>query len=132
MVESIFIQHLLAVQLGSAAQGEDEVFLDAPEVIFRLSVSEAEYGARVCAAKDVRDAVSVAIDRDVAGEGIRLREDKSLKCEEDAENESESSDHLVDIKPQRGTKSTKFSTCVAEVELLWLGPNRNLGEGVPR
>src|ERR1700752_2796796 len=83
LVESIFIEHLFAVHIGPTAQSENEVFLDAPEVIFRLSVGETEYSARVGAAKDMGDAVSVAIDRDVAGEGIRLREKHSLKCQKD-------------------------------------------------
>ena len=108
MVESIFIQHLLAVQLGRTAESEDEVFLDAPEVVLRLSVSEAEHSARVSTSKDMRNTVSIAIDRDVACEGIRLREDKTLKCHEEANNENESSNHLGDIKPQRCTKRTKI------------------------
>ena len=68
VVESVFIQGLLAVQLGSSAQCVYIVFLDAPEVVFGLSVSKPEHGARVCAAKDVRDAVSVTIDRNRAFE----------------------------------------------------------------
>src|SRR5205085_7168114 len=68
VVESVFIQGLLAVHLRSSAQCVYKVFLDAPEVVFGLSVSKPEHGARVCAAKDVRDAVSVTIDRDGAFE----------------------------------------------------------------
>src|SRR5688572_1042680 len=68
MVESIFVEGPLAIQLRRAAQCEYEVLLDAPEVIFRLSVSEAECGARVCASEDVRYAVSIAINGDRAGE----------------------------------------------------------------
>ncbi len=70
MIESIFIQRLLAVDFGGAAEGADEVFLDAPEVVFSLSVSKAEHRTAVGAAKDVWDAVSVAIDRDVASKWV--------------------------------------------------------------
>ena len=118
MVESIFIEHLLAVQLRRTPQSEDKVFLDAPEVIFRLSVCEAEHSARVSATKDMRNTIIVAINRDVAGEGIRLREENTLKCQEDTESDSES-DHLGDIKPQRGRKSTKTFDEDEQVKVKW-------------
>ena len=93
MVESIFIEHLLAVQLRRTAESEDEVFLDTPEIIFCLSVGEAEHCARVSTTEDMRNTVNVPINRDVAGEGIRLREEKTRKCQEDTESNSESN-HL--------------------------------------
>src|SRR5689334_8276370 len=68
MVESIFVERFLAIQLGRAPERIDEVFLDAPEVVFSLRVCEAENRARVCTPEDMRHAVSVAIDRDVARE----------------------------------------------------------------
>ena len=129
VIESIFFEHLLAVQLGRTTQSENEVFLDTPEVILRLSVSEAEHSAGVSATEDMRHAVSVAIDRDVASEGIRLREEQSLKSQEDADGESKSSNHLADIKPQRGTKSTnvqeykeiKLVTSVGQTVFIFFG-----------
>ena len=90
MIEPIFIEGLLTVNFRRAAQSEDEVFLDAPKVIFRLSVGEAEHCARVSTTKDMRNTVIVAINRDVAGEGIRLCEEKTRKCQEDTESDSES------------------------------------------
>src|SRR5687767_11468943 len=68
MIESIVIEPSLAVYLGGSTECEDKVLLDTPEVVFRLSVCEAKHGARVRAAKHVRDAVSIAIDRDAASE----------------------------------------------------------------
>jgi hypothetical protein len=71
----------------------------------------------------MRNTVTVAIDRDVAGEGIRLREEKTLKCHEEANTDSKSSNHLGDIKPQRRTKSTKIRSAFRNFELLWLRSN---------
>jgi hypothetical protein len=70
MVESIFVERFLAIHFGCPAEGVDEVLLDAPEVVFRLSVSKAEDCARVGAAEDVWHAVFIAIDRDVASEWV--------------------------------------------------------------
>ena len=94
VVESIFIESLLAVNFRSAAEGEDKVFLDAPEVVFGLSVGKAEHGAGVGAAKDVRDAVSVAIDRHAPREWIRLRGKKNCEHHECDNYESESFEHM--------------------------------------
>ena len=95
MVESIFIERLRTVNFRSTAQREDEVFLDAPKIVFRLCVREAEHRACIGAAEDMRNAVRVAIDRNAAGEGICLREEKSLECHDDTYRENESSNHLV-------------------------------------
>src|ERR1043165_7915714 len=94
VVESILIEHLLTVKFRRTTESENEVFLDAPKVVFRLSVCKTKHSARVRAAEDMRNAVRVAIDRDVAGERIRLCEEKSLKGHEDADSESKSSNHL--------------------------------------
>src|SRR5215475_10120486 len=68
VVESILVEHLLAVDFRGTTESEDEVFLDTPKVIFRLSVSKSKDSARVRAAKNMWNAVRVTIDRNVASE----------------------------------------------------------------
>src|SRR5690349_3628855 len=68
MIEPIFSERFLAIQLGRSPERVDEVFLDAPEVVFSLRVRKAENGARVCTPEDMRHAVSIAIDRNLARE----------------------------------------------------------------
>ena len=70
MIESIVLEPSLAVYLGGSPEREDKVLLNPPEVVFRLGVCEAKYGARVGSAEHVRDAVSIAIDRDAASERV--------------------------------------------------------------
>src|SRR5690242_10625599 len=91
-VETIFVESLLTVQLRGPANGVNVVLFDAPEIIFRLSVSKAEHGARVSVAEDVRNAVSIAVNGDVARErrrGIVARQRRSATAGENREHYEE-------------------------------------------
>ena len=62
MVKSIFVDRFLSVDFRQPSHSANEVLLDAPEVVLCLSIGEAEYGAGIGAAEDVRDAIRIAID----------------------------------------------------------------------
>src|ERR1700752_662646 len=64
VIYSIFIQSSIAVNFRGSAKCEDEVFFDAPEVVFSFSVGKTKCRTGIGATKDMRDAVSIAIDSD--------------------------------------------------------------------
>src|SRR5688500_13074604 len=63
-VEPVVRERALAVNLRRATHRANEVVLDAWEVVLGLRVGKPEDGAWVGSGEDVRDAVSVAMNRD--------------------------------------------------------------------
>src|SRR5688572_3092886 len=73
MVEAILVQGLLAVQLRSPAQRQNEILFDAPEVVFSLGISKTEDSASVGSAENVGHAVGVAVDCYGSGELVWVK-----------------------------------------------------------
>ena len=61
-------QRLLAMRLGGAPGGEDEVFFDLPEVVLCLGVEVSEDHARIGRPVDVRHAPGIPMDCDGASD----------------------------------------------------------------
>ena len=72
VVKAILVQALLAVQLGSSAQSENEILFDAPEIILGLRVGKTKDSARVGLAKDMRNTIGVAINGHRLGQPVSV------------------------------------------------------------
>ena len=74
---------VLFVHLGAPAECAQVIVLDTPEVVLGLRVGEAKRGRRIRFAENVRNAVGVAVNRDVVGEIVlraSYRSETNQRC----------------------------------------------------